>query len=176
MQIVVPDEYKALYVTDEDNPVVKVPADVLLAKARAIERLSRRHFLLAENMVRIMRDARGIGLAAPQIGVSERLIVIAPDNRPIIMYNPRVVKAEGSQIGEEGCLSIPGLYGDVERAEWVEVEALDRKGRESTWELEGLAARVVQHEIDHLEGILFTEKVDPATLYWQMPSADKRAE
>jgi peptide deformylase len=81
---------------------------------------------------------------------------------------------EGSQIGEEGCLSIPGLYGDVERAAWLKVKGLDRKGRESTWEMEGMGARVVLHEVDHLDGVLFTDKVDAATLHWRLP--DEEAE
>ena len=170
MQIVVPDEFKYLYVQDEERPIVKVPADVLLAKAAEVERVTKRHQMIADNMVRIMRDARGIGLAAPQIGISERFIVVAPEGKPMIIFNPIITKAEGSQIGEEGCLSIPGLYGDVERAEYVEVTGLDRKGRESVWEMEDLAARVLQHEIDHLDGVLFTEKVDIATVYWQHPS------
>ncbi len=176
MQIVVPNEYKPLYIYDEENPIVKVPAAVLLKKAIEVQRVTKWHMVIAENMSRILIKARGIGLAAPQIGISERIIVISPNDRPIVMYNPRVMRAEGSQIGEEGCLSIPGLYGNVERSEFVEATALDRKGRESTWDLDGLAARVFLHELDHLEGILFTERADPATLYWQMPSADRRAE
>lgn len=170
MQVVVPEEYKYLFVQDEDRPVVKVPADVLLQTATPIERVTKRYQIIADNMVRIMRQARGIGLAAPQIGISERLIVVAPDDKPIVIYNPVVSTSSGSQIGEEGCLSIPGLYGDVERPDYAEITGLDRKGRESTWDMEGIAARVVLHEIDHLNGVLFTELVDPATLYWQHPS------
>ncbi|HXH60994.1 MAG TPA: peptide deformylase [Fimbriimonadaceae bacterium] len=176
MKVVVPDEYKYLYVTDDEHPIVKIPAPVLYEKAVDVERVTKRHQMLADNMQRIMRAARGVGLAAPQIGVSERLIVVAPENRPTVIFNPKVLKAEGSQIGEEGCLSIPGLYGDVDRAEFVEIGGLDRKGRESTWEMDGIAARVALHEIDHLDGILFTEKVDPATLYWQHPSEKNKAE
>lgn len=170
MKVVVPDEYKYLYVTDDEHPIVKVPAEVLLEKAKPIERVTKRHQVMAENMVRIMRAARGIGLAAPQIGVSERVIVICTDNRPIVIFNPVITESSGTQVGEEGCLSIPGVYGDVERANVIVVEGLDRKGRESTWDMDGLAARVAQHEIDHLDGVLFTEKVDPATVYWQHPS------
>lgn len=176
MQVVVPNEFKSLYVFDEDNPVVKIPAEILVTKAQEVERVTKRHVTIADNMARIMRRAHGVGLAAPQIGVSERIIVIAPNDRPIVMFNPRVIKTEGSQIGEEGCLSIPGLYGNVERAEYVEAAALDRKGRESVWDLDGLAARVFLHELDHLDGILFTDRADPASLYWQMPSSEKRAE
>lgn len=176
MKVVVPDEYKYLYVTDDEHPIVKIPAPVLYGKSVEVERVTKRHLTLAENMVRIMRSARGIGLAAPQLGVSERIIVVSPENRPIVIFNPTVLQSSGSQVGEEGCLSIPGLYGDVERAEFVEIAGLDRKGRESTWEMDGIAARVVVHEIDHLDGVLFTERADPATLYWQHPSENKRVE
>ena len=96
--------------------------------------------------------------------------MIAPqDFKPTALINPKIIKAEGEQIGQEGCLSIPGLYGDVKRFAYVEVEAMDRKGRELIFELEGMSARVVQHEIDHLDGVLFTDKVDTATLYWTDP-------
>jgi peptide deformylase len=170
MQVVVPDEFKYLYVTDEERPIVKVPSEVLLRRAEEVERVTKRHQTIADNMTRIMRNARGIGLAANQIGLLERIIVVQAENRTVIIFNPKIVESSGKQVGEEGCLSIPGLYGDVERAATVVVEGLDRKGRESTWDMEGIAARVVQHEIDHLEGVLFTEKVDPATVYWQHPS------
>ena len=79
----------------------------------------------------------------------------------------------GEQIGEEGCLSIPGLYGDVRRPEYIEVDALDARGREVTFELEGMSARVAMHEIDHLDGILFIDKVDVTTLHWIQPSVSK---
>ena len=170
MTVVVPDEFKYLYVTDEDHPIVKVPSEVLLGHAEEVERVTKRHQTVAENMVRIMRAAKGIGLAAPQIGLRERIVVVSVEGRTTVIFNPRITESSGTQVGEEGCLSIPGLYGDVERAANVVVEGLDRKGRESTWDMDGLAARVVQHEIDHLDGVLFTEKVDPATLYWQHPS------
>ena len=170
MQIVVPDEFKYLYEQDDERPIIKVPADVLLQKAKKIERVTKRHHVLAENMLRIMRQANGVGLAAPQVGVSERIVVMMADDRPVILFNPKIVAASGTDVDEEGCLSIPGLYGDVERSAVLELEALDRKGRLSTWEMDGISARVIQHEIDHLDGILFTEKVDQATVYWQHPS------
>lgn len=173
MEVVVPEAYQHLFVTDDKRPIVKIPAGVLRQKAAEIPRVLHRHKVLAENMVRIMRDAHGVGLAAPQLGLLERVIVVSPDRRPVIMFNPRITAQEGTQVGEEGCLSIPGLYGDVERAKVVEVTALDKKGRETVYELEGLAARVVQHEIDHLDGVLFIDKVDPATLHWRNPHDDE---
>jgi peptide deformylase len=173
MEIVVPDEFKFLYVQNKQRPVVKIPADVLRRKAEPVVKLGKKQFELIDDMVRIMKMANGIGLAAPQVGILQRIIVIAPAGvKPTPLINPVIVKSEGEQIGQEGCLSIPGLYGDVKRADYVEVEAIDRRGREVILELEGLPARVVQHEIDHLEGILFIDKVDAATLHWKNPDID----
>ena len=172
MQIVVPDQYRHLYVTDHERPIVKIPAPVLRQTAAEVAKVSKKTMLLLDDMARIMRKANGVGLAAPQLGILQRVIVIAPDDmRPTGLINPRIVKAEGEQVGQEGCLSIPGLYGDVKRYDYIEVEAIDRKGREVTFELEGMPARVAQHEIDHLDGILFIDKVIPETLHWTDPNA-----
>lgn len=171
MQVVVPEEFKHLYVTDAERPIVKIPAPVLRQTSLEIPKITKKTLLLIDDMMRIMRRANGIGLAAPQLGLLQRLIVIAPEGvKPTALINPRIVKMEGEQIGQEGCLSIPGLYGDVKRAEYVEVEATDRKGRELTFELEGMPARVVQHEIDHLDGVLFIDKVLKETLHWIDPN------
>lgn len=173
MEIVVPEAFQQLYVRDHKQPVFKIPDPVLRGKALQVEKLSKKTGFLIDDMMRAMREANGIGLAAPQLGILQRIIVIAPDGfRPTALINPRIVKAEGSATGEEGCLSIPGLYGDVTRPAIVEVAALDRKGRELVFELEGMPAKVVQHEIDHLDGILFIDKVDQATLHWHNPNHD----
>jgi peptide deformylase len=171
MQIVVPEEFRHLYVTDAERPIVKIPAPVLRQTAAEVSKISKKTLLLMDDMLRIMRRANGVGLAAPQLGILQRIIVIAPDDmRPTALINPRIIKAEGEQLGQEGCLSIPGLYGDVKRAQYVEVEATDRRGREMIYELEGMPARVVQHEIDHLEGVLFIDKVLKETLHWIDPN------
>jgi peptide deformylase len=170
MEIVVPAEYQHLYVRNHERPVVKIPDPVLRGKAVDVSKITKKTQTLIDDMMRIMRQANGIGLAAPQIGVLQKVIVVAPDGkRGTALLNPKIIKMEGEQIGQEGCLSIPGLYGDVKRAMYVEVEGYDRKGRQVTWELEGLPARVVQHEVDHLEGILFTDKVILETLHWMDP-------
>ncbi|HWA82506.1 MAG TPA: peptide deformylase [Fimbriimonadaceae bacterium] len=172
MEIVVPDEFKYLYARNEERPVVKIPDPVLRQVAGEVAKLGKKQLLLIDDMIRIMKKANGVGLAAPQVGILQRIIVIAPDGmRPMPLINPRVVRAEGEYIGQEGCLSIPGLYGDVKRPEFVEVEALDRRGREITIEMEGMPAKVVQHEIDHLDGVLFVDKVDVATLHWAHPNS-----
>lgn len=170
MQIVVPDEYKYLYEVNSERPILKIPDPALRKPAAPVEKVTKKTGLLVDDMLRIMRQANGVGLAAPQLGISQRVVVVAPSGyKPMALINPKILKAEGEQIGQEGCLSIPGLYGDVRRAQYVEVEALDRKGDEVVLELEGMPARVVLHEIDHLEGILFIDKVDLATLHWMNP-------
>lgn len=175
MEILVPDEFQYLYVQNDERPVVKIPAAVLRQTAAPIDKISRKTGQFVDRMVRVMKLANGIGLAAPQLGLSQRLIVIAPSGvKPVALINPVVVSSEGECVIEEGCLSIPGLYGDVTRPERVVVEALDLKGRELVYELEGMPSRVVQHEIDHLDGILFTDKVDPATLHWMDPEKHTR--
>lgn len=173
MEIVVPEEFRYLYVQNKERPVVKVPDPVLRKIAEPVAKVNKKIQFLVDDMVRIMNKANGIGLAAPQVGILQRVIVIAPKGfRPTALINPVITRMEGEEVGEEGCLSIPGLYGDVKRAAYVVVEALDRKGREMEFELEGMPARVVQHEIDHLEGVLFTDKVDFATLHWMHPEGD----
>lgn len=173
MEIVVPTEFKFLYETNEQRPVVKIPEPVLREVAKPIEKISKRHVKLAEKMVAIMKNANGVGIAAPQVGVSERIVVIAPERKPIVLVNPSITEKSGTQIGEEGCLSIPGLYGDVERFESVIVEAYDIKGRPIEFEMKGYPAVVVQHEIDHLDGILFIDKVNEATLHWMDPNPER---
>lgn len=170
MQIVVPEEYKPLWIHDADHPIVKVPHPALRKVAPEVTKITKKTQLLLDDMLRIMRKANGVGLAAPQLGIDQRIIVIAPmDYRPMALINPVITKMEGEVVGTEGCLSLPGLYGSVTRAKFVEVDCLDRRGREITLELEGMPARVLQHEVDHLNGVLFIDKVDVATLHWAMP-------
>lgn len=173
MQVVVPEDFRYLYERNAERPVFKIPDPVLRQTALPVPKVAAKTQKLIDELMRVMKQANGVGLAATQMGVMQRVIVIAPDGvKPTAIINPKVVKAEGEQIGQEGCLSIPGLYGDVKRALYVEVEALDRKGREVVFELEGMPARVVQHEIDHLDGILFIDKVDVATLHWSHPDGE----
>ena len=174
MEIVVPDEFKHLYARNAERPVVKIPDPVLRQVAAPINKISKKTLALADELMRVMRRANGVGIAAPQMGYLTRMIVIAPSGmKPTVLINPKLIKSEGEFVGEEGCLSIPGLYGDVVRPSYVEVEAMDRRGRELVFELEGMPARVVQHEIDHLDGVLFIDKVIPATLHWMDPERDE---
>ena len=113
------------------------------------------HFI--EDLFETMYAARGVGLAANQVGVARRVAVVDADGEKLVLVNPRIVEASGRETGEEGCLSIPDLYGDVTRPDRVLLEALDHEGKPYQRELTGLAARAVQHEIDHLDGILFLD-------------------
>lgn len=172
MEVVVPEAFQYLYEVSPMRPVLKVPNPVLRQTAAGVGKITPKTQELIDRMVTIMKNANGIGLAAPQVGVLQRVLVIAPPGvKPTAMINPKVVSQEGEQIGQEGCLSIPGLYGDVQRPLKIEVEALDRRGRELVYELEGISARVAMHEIDHLDGVLFIDKADPATLHWEQPES-----
>jgi peptide deformylase len=113
---------------------------------------------LIDNMLETMYDANGVGLAAPQIGVSKRVIVIDVGEGPIEMVNPVILEREGEELEDEGCLSIPGVTGQVARAARVKVQGLNREGKLQEFEADGLLARAFQHEIDHLEGVLFVDK------------------
>jgi len=112
---------------------------------------------LIDDMFETMYAAKGIGLAAPQVGRRERLAVVDVDDVPLVLVNPEVTLSEGKVRGEEGCLSIPEIYGDVERAGRVVVSALDRDGKQAEVEATELLARCLQHEIDHLHGRLFLD-------------------
>lgn len=143
---------------------------VLRQRAKPVDRVTKRTQRLIRDMADTMYAAEGIGLAAPQVGVSERIIVVDIGDGLIAVVNPRIVYASGTAVDVEGCLSIPGLRGYVERAETVHVEGLDEKGRPWRMEASGLLARVFQHEIDHLDGILFTDKA--TGLHYVVRAAD----
>lgn len=140
---------------------------VLRGKAKKVQRVTPKMAAFAQRMLETMRNANGVGLAAPQVGVLQRLFVAElpedeENNQPretYIVFNPEVVKNSGEQIGFEGCLSIPGYIGEVARAEQVTVKGLNQRGRPVRYKMEGYLARVFQHEIDHLDGILYTDKL-----------------
>ena len=114
---------------------------------------------LVEDMLDTMYEFNGVGLAAPQVGILKRVVVIDVGDGPIVMINPQLMEAEGEQTGDEGCLSVPGVAGEVTRPNFVRVKAFDEEMRE--FEIEGteLLARACCHEIDHLDGIMYTELV-----------------
>ncbi|MCY3694113.1 MAG: peptide deformylase [Chloroflexi bacterium] len=116
---------------------------------------------LANDMQETMRSASGVGLAAPQVGRPLRLIVCqeSEDAEVLTLVNPRISKASGSEVADEACLSLPGWFGPVERHLNIRVKALDERGRARSLAAEGFLARIIQHEIDHLDGIMFTERI-----------------
>ncbi len=131
---------------------------VLKTKAQPVAKVTKTVRQLLDNMVLTMREADGVGLAAPQVGVSLRVIVVDVGDGLIELINPELTETEGCETSTEGCLSVPGYYGEVERFAQVTVTGLDRKGNLQKISCDGLLARAMQHEIDHLEGVLFIER------------------
>ena len=139
--------------------IVELGDPVLRKKSRRVDKFDKREWMLLKDMAETMYDAEGVGLAAPQVGILKRMVVIDIGDGLIELINPEIVSAEGFQTGPEGCLSVPGRRGKVERPVKVTVTAQDRKGREFTIEGEGLMARALCHEIDHLDGIVYVDKM-----------------
>ena len=136
---------------------------VLKEKAAPVVKFDRKLKRLLNDMAQTMYDADGVGLAAPQVGVSLRIIVVDAGDGLVELVNPVITQAEGSDLAIEGCLSVPGIVGEVDRCAKVTVEGLNRDGKKVCITTDGLQARAFQHEIDHLEGILFIDKAQ--TLY-----------
>jgi peptide deformylase len=158
--------------------IVTLPEPVLRRKARPVTTFDKNLQTLIDDMIDTMREAPGVGLAAPQVGISDRLIVVEYVDPPeveeeqmevkpklYVMVNPEIVKASEEKVfGVEGCLSIPGLVGEVERFETVQVKGLNRHGKPMKVKAEGWLARIFQHEIDHVNGIVFPDR---ATRVWK---------
>lgn len=139
--------------------VVKEGDPILRKHCREIPQVTDRIRMTMEDMLETMREEYGVGIAGPQVGVMRRMFVAEPEpGRVYFMINPVITEQEGSQIGEEGCLSVPDLVGTVERPEKIKITALDLDGVEQEYEFEGFDARVMCHEYDHLEGILYIDK------------------
>ncbi|MCR1974866.1 peptide deformylase [Clostridium sporogenes] len=132
--------------------------ELLRKKSRKIEKIDDRILTLLEDMAETMYSAQGVGLAAPQVGILKRVVVIDVGDGLIKLINPEIIEAEGSQKDVEGCLSVPGEQEEVERPYKVKVKALNEKGEEIVLEGEELLARAFCHEIDHLDGVLFVDK------------------
>jgi len=166
--------------------IVTLPDPVLRRKARAVTKFDKNLKTLIEDMIETMRDAPGVGLAAPQVGVSERVIVVEyfeneqaeeaeeeAQKKVWAMVNPEIVKASQETVmGVEGCLSIPSLVGEVERHEALQIKGLNRHGQPMRVKAQGWLARIFQHEIDHLNGVVFTDR---AVKVWQ-PQAEEEQE
>ena len=143
---------------------IRTFGDPVLEKVcRPVEKMTLRLQVLVEDMLETMYNANGVGLAAPQVGVLRRIVVIDTnfeEPEPIVLINPEILETEGEQTGDEGCLSLPGKSGTVTRPMKVKVKALDINMEPFELEAEGLLARAVCHECDHLDGVVYTSKVE----------------
>lgn len=142
--------------------IVKVGDELLRKRSREVTEFDGRLGELLDDMRETMIAADGVGLAAPQVGVLKRAVVISPDGRDFYEFvNPLIVSSSGRQICREGCLSVPGVSGEVERPKKIEVLAYDRNGKRFVLNAEGFLANICCHEFDHLDGVLFIDKMLP---------------
>lgn len=154
--------------------IVKEPDPILREVCKPVPKITPNIHKLLDDMAATMYDASGVGLAAPQIGILKRVIVLDPadgETGLIEMINPEIIEKSGRALGPEGCLSIPGLQGEVNRYQKIKVKGLDRDGQEVVMEAEDFVARIFQHEIDHLNGVLFTDLAE--TIYEREPDDDE---
>src|SRR5438270_2889658 len=159
------------------RPILVVGHPVLHQKAKKVSQVDRPIQKLIDDMIETMKKAPGVGLAAPQIGVPLRLAVIDVDDVITVVVNPEVVKTIGEVELDEGCLSVPGFWGRLNRAERVSVKALDRHGKElRIRDAEGLFAQALQHEIDHLDGRLYVDLLIPDTFQRSEPLRKREAD
>lgn len=140
--------------------ILEFPDERLRKKAEAVKVVDKKITQLVDDMLETMYSAKGIGLAANQINVQQRVVVIDVSdekNAPLCLINPEIIEKDGVKESEEGCLSVPGFFENVNRAEHIKIKALNREGQEFELEAEGLLAVCIQHEMDHLEGKLFVD-------------------
>jgi len=138
------------------------PDKILRKKAAPLKRVGDDERRLARDMIETMRSANGVGLAAPQVGISKRIIVVLDvegSGKALVFINPKIVRKKGRSRFCEGCLSVPDVTSDVVRPEFITVEALNLGGESIKMEIGGLLARIIQHEVDHLDGILFIDRI-----------------
>lgn len=148
--------------------------DVLRKTCKPVEKMTPRIQTLIDDMFDTMYDANGVGLAAPQVGILKRIVVIdICEGEAYALINPQIIEADGEQEGDEGCLSLPGLVGTVKRPQHVICKAYDRDMNEITVEGEGLLARAICHELDHLDGILYKDKAEDGLYSADAPSEGK---
>jgi len=154
-----------------------LPDSVLRQKAKKVTSIDSSVQRLIDDMIETMRAVSGVGLAAPQVGVSLRVAVIEiPGEEVIILLNPEIVKEGGKYLVEEACLSVPGYQGELERSVWVKVKAQDRQGKSIRLKGEGLLAQALQHEIDHLNGIVYIDHVQNPDKLWEVLPEARREE
>ena len=156
--------------------IVLWPHPVLLAGTDPIRSVDTELRKIVGEMRRVMFELRGVGLAAPQVGISKRLMLVCPTGHPgdeEVVINPELVEVDGSEVDEEGCLSFPGLYGEVPRATRILVRYRDLEWRECEMVLEDFVARVFLHEVDHLDGRVFIDRMTPASRAKIEPGLDE---
>ena len=141
------------------RPILVVGNPVLRQKAKRVSQFDRNLQRLIDDMIETMRAAPGVGLAGPQVGIPLRLAVIEVDDKITVIINPEIVKRSGEVELDEGCLSVPGYWGKLTRSEHVTVKARNRDGREFRVSADGLLAQALQHEIDHLDGLLYIDRM-----------------
>lgn len=156
--------------------ILTYPEAVLRRKAFRVGRITPDTLAFAESMIAAMNAANGLGLAAPQVGVPLRIIVLNVDDQVRAFVNPQIIAREGAQTDTEGCLSLPHLYGAVTRAQRVTVQGRNERGKRVTLTAEDLLARAVQHEIDHLDGVLFIDRIASEPLSWITGEKDEQGE
>ena len=155
------------------RPILTEGHPLLRQQAKKVRRIDPSLRRLVDDMLDTMHDADGLGLAAPQVGVPLRLIVIEHEDERYVLFNPEITRQRGSVTEDEGCLSMPRWFGPVARSEQVTVKGRDRAGKAVRLKLEGLVARAIQHEVDHLDGTLFTDRIeDRAQLRYVDPAQD----
>lgn len=139
--------------------LILYPNKILKKKCKEVKEFDEKLDGIILEMLDIMHKNNGAGLAASQVGISKRIIVADFDHRPIVLINPKIIKKEGTEILEEGCLSFPSLFLKIKRAEKIRVIARTPKGDKNEFDVEGLLAQIIQHEIDHLDGVLFIDRL-----------------
>lgn len=145
--------------------------EILSKKSREIEVIDDKLQILIDDMIETMHSLNGVGLAAQQVGILKRVIVIDiyDDKGPIVLINPKILKEKGKQEVDEGCLSFPNQFAKIIRPKEVEVEALNREGKKIKIKAKDLLAQAICHEVDHLNGIVFVDKIIPGTLQYVEP-------
>lgn len=169
-ELLIPDLYAPLF--QDKGEIIKYPDIILRTQSLLVEDLDAAQSVISK-MSSILSNTTGVGLAAPQIGENKRIIITKHEKRHVII-NPVIEESSGFTVADEGCLSIPGLWGKVIRCEKVILRGLSQHGKELVLHLSGTGAIVAQHEIDHLNGVLFFDKALKDSLYWWCPVINKK--
>ena len=156
--------------------ILRFPSPILRKKAKAVKKVTPQIVKLIDDMIETMHAAPGIGLAAPQVGESIRLIVADIGEGPVVLINPKIIEKSGNQTFTEGCLCLPGVEAPVDRASHVVATGLDRCGKKIKIESQGLMATVLQHEIDHLEGLVIIDRDKDPSLIKHVPFEKEKKE